>query len=501
MNIMFMGGMDDYWAKVLAKLEAAHIHVIYAVGHEKLGSIFPRSRILNLSDLQDPEFYVKENRNSRYVLSEEFILSLQKCENIFLAMSDRLSFFNVSVRRRRIIYYDMILYWYTLLKDNRIDCLIFNCSPQMAPDITLYFVAKALKVRTLSMERTCIADTSLFLEDYEKIEKVPEDYLEGRTRDELVDMLGREYYENIRKENYWVKLVKEKIKLLQGSSKFSKKCINALRLLFKLLKIHRYGRKVDESAFYFNSPVRNGVLMLINILKGRQAKKLNRYYKKLTKPVNFKDKYVYFPLQFQPERTSIPLGSVFENQILALQVLDKTVPPDWKILVKEHPRQLKAPRFSCRHYRTKEYYDRIQSIPKVQLVDLEANNKELIQDAEFVSTLSGTNGWEAMINGKACMVFGFPWYLGCRSCFRVSSVEEAQKAIEAISHKSASEIELDLLKYLAYYKNKFYETVHSHSFAIRSTKDYDLLTANLVKALVSALSKTVPEGAPASSGI
>lgn len=499
MNIMFMGNLDEYWVKVLTKLEQKGIHSSHVVVNERFDYAFPKSKIFRPSDLQNPEFYEKENKNLRYALSEELILSLQKCENIFLAMSDRLAFFSESVRRRKIIYYDMVLYWYAFLMDNKIDCVIFETSPQMAPDIVFYFVAKALKVRTLTMERSCIADASLLLENYEDIEKVPVDYLEGRTSDELIGILGKEYYESILKENYWVDLVKEKIKILQGPRGFSKKCIHVLKLSSKLLKMHRWGKKVDESAFYFNSSMRNDALILINAVKKWRTRNLLRHYTKLTSPVDFTAPYVYFAMQFQPERTSIPLGSVFENQILALQILDRALPSGWKILVKEHPRQLKAPRFSCRHYRTKNYYDRIHNIPKVQLVDFEADTKKLIQNARFISTLTGTAGWEAMINGKACVIFGFPWYLGCRGCCRVTSIETARKAIEEISLKSKSDIEEDLLKYLIYYKNKFFETVHCHPFAVRSKKDYDVLVDNLAKALEDSIRMKSPEMVPALS--
>ena len=49
--------------------------------------------------------------------------------------------------------------------------------------------------------------------------------------------------------------------------------------------------------------------------------------------------YVYFPLHYEPERTTNPDGGIFHDQFIALCNLRKLVPENIKILIKEHQSQ------------------------------------------------------------------------------------------------------------------------------------------------------------------
>ncbi len=81
--------------------------------------------------------------------------------------------------------------------------------------------------------------------------------------------------------------------------------------------------------------------------------------------VNFNQKYIFFPLHYQPEKNTSPLGGVFENQLLAVKILSEAVPENWIIYVKEHPRQFSYV-MRQRHYRDIDYYEKLLGIPKVQ---------------------------------------------------------------------------------------------------------------------------------------
>ena len=42
-------------------------------------------------------------------------------------------------------------------------------------------------------------------------------------------------------------------------------------------------------------------------------------------------------MSFQPEATTLSYGDEYDDQILAIEQIDKIIPDNWKILVKEHP--------------------------------------------------------------------------------------------------------------------------------------------------------------------
>ena len=40
---------------------------------------------------------------------------------------------------------------------------------------------------------------------------------------------------------------------------------------------------------------------------------------------------LFFAMHFQPERTTLPLGGAFNEQYNAINILSKSIPPDWVI--------------------------------------------------------------------------------------------------------------------------------------------------------------------------
>ena len=63
----------------------------------------------------------------------------------------------------------------------------------------------------------------------------------------------------------------------------------------------------------------------------------NIHFSSKFKNLNFD--YVYFPLSYQPEATTLAFGDEWDDQLLAIEKISKIIPEKWKILVKEHPYQ------------------------------------------------------------------------------------------------------------------------------------------------------------------
>lgn len=485
MRLMVGGVHDKFQSEVVKKLLARGIDVCCLVGQGLKSSEFPNAVLLDHSDLMDPLFFEKANAGTKYALGEKVIADCREYEKLFVKNSDRFAFFNISARRRTAIYQGMLLYWYGLLQDHKIDAVFLESTPHMGWDMALYAAAKALGKDAFYIERTSIDDTVMLIADYSKLPNVPDDYLVGKSKADLVQYLGEEFYKKVFKESYWIK--RSKIIVSQAGIKksFGKKVGNFLNLAkYFFGKTEKQDR---PTSFAYNFPIPRFLNVILEQYVKWHNRGLYKYYSSLTQTPDMSAKYIFFPMQFQPERTSMPLGGIFENQLLALQILSQAAPSDWKIYVKEHPRQLKTSRTNSIHYRNRKYYQALTAIPKVVLLDIDLDNQPLIERSQVTAVLSGSSGWESILKGKACIIFGYPWYAGCASCFRVDSAESGRRAIEQILQKSPETVAIDLLRFLCFYKENFITSVNCELFASKSERKYDELVENLAAALAARI--------------
>lgn len=119
--------------------------------------------------------------------------------------------------------------------------------------------------------------------------------------------------------------------------------------------------------------------------------------------VDLDRKFVYFPLHLQPEMTTSALGDRYRDQVLAIEDLSRTLPPDWLIYVKENPKQ-------GAYARGPLFFQRLQRIPNVRFMPSDANTHALTAKSQFVAVITGTAGWEAITKGKPAVVFGHIWF-------------------------------------------------------------------------------------------
>lgn len=129
------------------------------------------------------------------------------------------------------------------------------------------------------------------------------------------------------------------------------------------------------------------------------------FYKKKSKFFDLKSiKYVVFFLHYQPERSTLPEGYEFVDQIFTINLLSKMLPQGTKLLVKEHPTMfstLTEPKF-----RSLENYRLITKLQNVSLVSMDLDSFRLIDNAIAVASIKGTVTVEAYIRKKPVITFG-----------------------------------------------------------------------------------------------
>lgn len=129
------------------------------------------------------------------------------------------------------------------------------------------------------------------------------------------------------------------------------------------------------------------------------------------------ERFIYFPLHYEPERTSNPEGGEFHDQFKCLAVVRSLLPDDVAICIKEHPSQLMRTRRGFMG-RSPGFYRAVKAISGVQIVPIDMPSRLLIEKCMFVATLTGSAAHEAAYLQKRGLTFGTTWFEGCPNTHR-----------------------------------------------------------------------------------
>jgi len=159
-----------------------------------------------------------------------------------------------------------------------------------------------------------------------------------------------------------------------------------------------------------------------NVITDRLSAAIKRSYresyidKALVRKIK-NEKFVYFPLSVEPERT-LSIGAPFYmNQLEIIRNVARSIPADYKLYVKEHMAM------KYRHWRPISYYQTIMDLPNVTLIHPSLSNEELIKNCSIVFTVTGTGGLEAAYYGKSSIIFGHTSYDSLPSVHKIEHLE------------------------------------------------------------------------------
>jgi len=267
------------------------------------------------------------------------------------------------------LFYLYAHYFYTLLHKST-DVVLFQNLPHHGVDIILYAVAKALNIRTILTTQSLYENRFWYMEDIEDF-----GIFKNIKINEPLPLTIKKTFD---KDLFYMKNIKIKRHI----------CIN--NLLIDFIKVQRKNRKPRTLAGVFQ--------------KYKECKAYKKFRNKsYAKEIDFSKKYVYFPLQLQPELTTSVLGKKYVDQLLAIEHLSTLIPEDWVIYVKENPKQTFK-------QRDEFFYQRFKKIKKAHYLPITYNSHALIKESQFVAVVTGTAGWEAISGGKNVLVFGQAWY-------------------------------------------------------------------------------------------
>jgi hypothetical protein len=160
------------------------------------------------------------------------------------------------------------------------------------------------------------------------------------------------------------------------------------------------------------------------------------------------EKFVFFPLHYQPEQTTLIWAPYHIDQIASVENIAKTLPIDHRLYVKEHKGSLGR--------RAIDYYTRLKKIPNVRLIDPYVDSHDLIQNASAVCVLTSTVAWEAMLYEKPVVSLGEAFFNAFDLVIRVRAMDDLPAAFRRALHDFIPDREL-LLAFIAAHLDGTYE--------------------------------------------
>lgn len=424
----------------LESLSEGNIEVVYNTVSDE----FLRNAKSLLSKDHIPANYWDQHRGvlpeslvAQKVFPEARLLEEMKaCLDIFFPMMERLNYANFRAGRIYEFYLRYVVYWLTMIRVGKPDAVVFGTIPHEGADFVLYYIASILKIPTLIIERTIFHDSSLLLKDIYNYPQVPDDY--NGTGE--IDNTFHEAYLAYQKRT----LAREK-----------KTNRNAFKRLLKALP-----------DFYKNEPVVDTVYSLMNTRPAYLSDQYNRFRANLKskKSLDFYNDYairpsrekksVYFPLHFEPEKSTLPMGGKYWNQLYVLEMLLQALPKDWIIYVKEHPRQFDRSILKNELARDLDFYKRLLADSRIQLLDLSVSSDEMFAISSCITTITGTVGWEAIQKEVPVLVWGYPWYRDCPEICFVNEVEEASAYLKTVDEEAVAIDIAAIKRYAGWIKNE-----------------------------------------------
>lgn len=115
-------------------------------------------------------------------------------------------------------------------------------------------------------------------------------------------------------------------------------------------------------------------------------------------------------LHYQPELTTLTLGGWAVRQLESVKVLSEVMPPEWTLLVKEHPATFSKRSKTTSTFRTTDFYSRASAQRSTIVLPLNADVRSHWNEVSVVATATGTIGAEALAVGCPVLHFGLAPY-------------------------------------------------------------------------------------------
>lgn len=396
---------------------------------------------------QQDWFISSEVRNCHYrgrdlsvldPIDEALIESMRECEAIFMEMVTRLEWKrSIPYGTRKCWYLAHLRFWNDYLTRHRINLYLSAWMPHEIPDIIIYYLCKVCGIPVLYFEcAAMVRDTSFAEHDWqesavqigERFNALLQEY--AGTVDPLAIPLGERFEERYRALTE-PQGQQPPTSVLRWSTYWSR----AFDLLW-----HRPLRALLHG-IYFLTP--RGIMRISEALqRAKVRRERNTFYEQHAVAPDLTRLFIYVPLHYQPEASTVPMSGSYVHQVLMVQLLHAHLPEGVLIYVKEHPWE------SGWLMRDRAYYQELVALTNVRLIRRDADTFALREHCRAVATGTGTAGFEALFRLKPVFLFGHRFYQYARGVHRIHSSYDCAQAMQEIFREGKAPTLVDCRLYL-----------------------------------------------------
>lgn len=306
------------------------------------------------------------------------------------------------------------------IEDFRPDCIIMDNVSTM-PHYILYQVAKKNNIPTLMHGYTRISNLFFVgdgpFEGFNKIHEIYGQIVKGDYQSPF-EKKARDFLNEYR-------MTQIKPEYIVYKEKSDKEFFTLKHQLWRVSRIFHYAKEYyggdykDDYVFRDKHPLRAAY----EEFKKLARKKIYKIERLFEKP-DYNEKYVFFPLHFDPELATTVMAPFYINQVTVIEAIAKSIPVNYKLYVKDHPRMY------AKGLRPIRFYKRLLKIPNVKVIDPAVGSYEILKNCQMVATITGTAGWEALLLKKPVITFGRPIYSALSMVEKTGDFEKLPYLIE-----------------------------------------------------------------------
>ena len=390
------------------------------------------------------------------------LLTLKDPSNYSFPIRDRLSYFR-----------EMFNYWNSVLKNTKVDCLIFYTWPHTATCYSLYLIAKYIfKKKILFIDVIEHFDDFYHTVGYE-IEDLSTPYtkyIEENLKNDDVDKYIKNIIENKKYKRsdhlrwranhqplYPFKILFEIFKsfltfgFLKNSGtdwKNGKKEISEMNTM-SYTKFYFFKLKMSLLTYYYE---------IIYKLRSISLKKIEK-------------NFILYVGQYQPEAASTTFIGYYQDTFAVFDILKNCKSKNDKIIYKEHPDTfMQVSNFNTPLYKDLRYWKKLFNIEDLITISHKENIYEAIDKSSLVVTTNSTTAIEGVIRGRPVLLFGNTWYSKCEGIFQINNFDDCINAFDKIKSGYKPNIE-KVRKYLnSVAKSCSKGIIHDKFYSIPSDK-------------------------------
>lgn len=380
-------------------------------------------------------------------VSDQLYSEIASAEGGILRQMDRLIYeplahhrnepFLGSFNDRRRLLFKHLRYWDKTLSKLSVDAVVFHNLPHQVFDTVLYHMCRSRGIPTLLFSSVGVFKDTYFLS--ETIDEAGNLELGARLRSanmrDFVDI-------DERIKGDWSRICN--IVDADGAAHVT---TNSYSLLRSIVQDGHVGSGRVTPRGLFKAVMRR--LRSIRDAQSNERVSLSRKRRRIravsrsrreevrsVSPAPLPERFIYFPLHFQPEASTSARGRHYVELREVVASVAASLPDDVVLVIKEHPHQ-----YDKLLPRPAGFFSELTAIPRVHLVDSSVRSADIRRKCLGVVTVSGSNGFEILATGKQVIAFGSAAWREAPGVWTIRSQADLKSAIHSISTAPAYERE------------------------------------------------------------